>query len=113
LSTMMLLLLLSPLLLLVAVVGVVAVVALVQAESKDVPEVVRVFCSIFRRLVERVPGAELLPDPIHDDVAETHVLDEDVQPALVASAAELSNTDDAVADVAHTVLGEVVAKEGA
>jgi hypothetical protein len=46
-------------------------------------------------------------------VAETHVLDEDVQPALVASAAELSNTDDAVADVAHTVLGEVVAKEGA
>ena len=112
-STALLLSLLSPLLLLVAVVGVVAVVALVQAESNDVPEVVRVFCSIFRRLVERVPGAELRPHPVHDDVAETHVADEDVQPALVASAAELSNTDDDVADVAHTVPGEVVAEEGA
>jgi hypothetical protein len=110
LSTALLLSLLSPLLLLVAVVGV---VALVQAQSNDVPEVVRVFCSIFRRLVERMPGAELRPHPIHDDVAETHVVDEDVRLALVTSNAELSNMGADVADVAHTVPGEVGASRAA
>jgi hypothetical protein len=113
LSTAILLSLLSPLLLLVAVVGVVAVVALVQAESNDVPEVARAFCSIFRRLAERTPGAKLLPHSIRDDVAETQVVDEDAQLALVVSTAELSNTDNDVADVAHTVPGEVVSEEGA
>lgn len=54
-----LLLLLSPLLLLVVVVGAVAVVALNRAESKDVPEVARVFCATLRRLAERTP----LPGP--------------------------------------------------
>jgi len=54
-STMTLLALLSPLLLLVIVGGVVAVVALVKADSKDVPEVARVWCSLFRKLAERTP----------------------------------------------------------
>lgn len=112
-STALLLSLLSPLLLLVAVVGVVAVVALVRAESNDVPEVARVFCSIFRQLVEREPGVELLLHPSRDDVAETQVIGEDTQSALVASNVELSNTDNDVADVAHTVLGEIIPEEGA
>jgi hypothetical protein len=112
-STAMLLLLLSPLLLLVVVVGVVVVVALLQAEPKDVPEVVRAFCLIVRWLVERAPGVELLPHPLRDDVAETQVVDKDVQLALVASDAKLSTTDTDVADMAHTVPGEVVAEEGA
>jgi hypothetical protein len=113
LSTVMLLSLLSPLLLLVAVVGMVAVVALVQAESNDVPEVVRAFCSIFRRLVERAPGAELLPHSAHDGVAQTQVVHKDVQLASVASNAELSNTNNDVTDVAHTGPGEVVPEEDA
>jgi hypothetical protein len=110
----MLLSLLSSLLLLVAVVGVVAVVALVKAESNDVPEVVRAFCALFFRLVERAPGAELLPHLVRGDAAQTQIVDEDAQSALAASDVELSNTDNDVADTAvHTVFGEVVLEEDA
>jgi len=54
-STGTLLALFSPLLLLVVAGGIVAVVALVKADSKDVPEVARVWCSLFRKLADRSP----------------------------------------------------------
>lgn len=54
-STTALFILLSPLLLLVLVAGVVTIVALVLADTKDIPEVASVWCSLFRQLADRTP----------------------------------------------------------
>lgn len=107
-STVMLLIWLSPLLALVFVIGVVAVVALVQAESSDVPEVAAVFCSIFRRMVEHVPGAEVATaKPATPELANAET------PAGLDAAVRAG--EDFV-DVAHTVLelaGDEVGGESA
>ena len=110
-STEMLLTWLSPLLALVLVVGVVAVVALAQAEPRDVPEVARVFCSVFRRMVEPAPAAETptpttaTPDePANDTLAG---LDAAVH---VNAVPDETRFGDAVDGLAHTVLDQATSQ---
>ncbi len=55
------LLLLSPFLLLVLMFSLVVIVALCQAKPDDVPAVLQECSSIFRRLVDRLPGPRDLP----------------------------------------------------
>jgi hypothetical protein len=61
-TSIMILLLLSPLLLLVLMFGLVVIVALCQARPDDIPAVLRECSSVFRRLIDRVPSPRNLPN---------------------------------------------------
>jgi hypothetical protein len=56
--------LLSPFLVVAIVFGVVVIVALVQAEPKDVPIVLKESGAVFRRLIDRLPHPRFVRDAV-------------------------------------------------
>jgi hypothetical protein len=78
-STSILLLLLSPFFLLVTVFGVVVIVALCQAETEDIPAILKECMCVFRRLADRLPNPRGADDALGDGATEGHNALDDVR----------------------------------